>query len=173
MHPVATQTTNPASRVSALNAPYVSGLIQMTRKTALVGLAAPSFAGLRISSAEADSTCLLAGPWHDSHALRLPSSLLVHVNDSVRILLKRCVDILVTRLAGLRPDVLRALLRTRWGPLAIPKASRTMVVLILRMGLVDRECSIRAMTNRAALSDRVRIRQRMRRSRRGDVATDA
>src|SRR5258708_2009306 len=54
------------------------------------------------------------------------------------------------------------------GTATIPKTSDALVVLILSMDLVDRDYSIRAMTNRAALSHGIRICQRMGRSGRGD-----
>ena len=69
------------------------------------------------------------------------------------------------------PDF-RGLLRIG-GTATIPKTSSAMVVLVLSMDLVDRDYSIRAMTNRAALSNGSRICKRMGRSGRGDMATDA
>jgi hypothetical protein len=139
----------------------VGVLVEMAGEAVLVGIRSGKtprihdvLGGRRFGVFTSRAVARLAG-------LALPLAAGTELHGVMRVFLKRVEDILVTGLAGFRPDVLRTRLLRIGGDCNYPQNEQSNGVLILGMGLVDRECSVRAMTNPAALSDRTRICQRM------------
>ena len=97
--------------MSALDPSYVGRLIQVAGKAALIGLRGAELRGITYVIGGSRLHVFARGPVTGFTRLCRSPSLFVYVYYSVRILLKGSVNVFVTCLAGLRPDVLRSLLR--------------------------------------------------------------
>jgi hypothetical protein len=116
VHAVTTQATDPASGMSALYPSDVRRLIQMAGKTAPIGPRSTEFRGVTYIVGGSRLRVLARRAMTGFARLCCSPSPLIHIHDGVRIFLKRNINILVTRLAGFRPDVFRGrLLRTHGG----------------------------------------------------------
>src|SRR4051812_38677041 len=95
--------------MSALDSPYVRRLIQMAGKARLVGFRSAKLRGIAYVLGRGRFDVFAR--WSVAGLARMgcPSALLIHVHGRMRIFLKRGVNILVTRLAGLGSHVLRLL----------------------------------------------------------------